>query len=45
MAYRNIRAMRETQPGEHAAFVRLIDAVARLQNRPSPTPEPKRARA
>jgi hypothetical protein len=41
----NVRAMREVLPGEHAGFVRLIGAIAKLQNKPAPTPEPKRARA
>lgn len=41
----NFRRPRELVENEHAGFVRLIDAVARLQNKPSPAPEPKRARA
>lgn len=40
----NIRRPRELVENEHAGFVRLIDAVAKLQNKPAPTPEPKRAR-
>lgn len=38
------RAPREVTPGEHAGYVALIEAVAKIQDR-KPPPEPQRARA